>query len=221
MRRLGWKDFKIPLGLVLLCLIPLLGGVVRIQSLAGGGDVTPENARFFAAPLPILIHIIASTFYGFLGAFQFSKGFRVAWPQWHRRAGRFLFVCGLLVGFTGLWMTLTYEVPEALQGPLLYWTRLAVGTGMLVSLVLAIRCILRRDVNGHESWMIRAYALGLGAGTQAVLIGPCIVVFGSVTGLTRDVMMLLTWVINLGIAEWIVRRRGRPRPTPVVLESAR
>ena len=42
---------------------------------------------------------------------------------------------------------------------------------MILCLVLGLRAILRRDVPTHRAWMIRAYALGLGAGTQVVTIG--------------------------------------------------
>ena len=41
-----------------------------------------------------------------LGPLQFAAGFRRRWPAWHRVAGRLLVGCGLLVGLTGLWMTL-------------------------------------------------------------------------------------------------------------------
>ena len=38
-------------------------------------------------------------------------------------------------------------------------------------LVLGFTAIRRRDIPAHRAWMIRAYALGLGAGTQAFTEG--------------------------------------------------
>lgn len=114
---------------------------------------------------------------------------------------------GLLTGATGVWMTLSYDIPRDLQGPLLYGVRLMVGTAMVVSVVLAWSAILRREVPRHEAWMIRAYALGQGAGTQALVLGPWMVISGQSGGLTRDLLMTLSWAINVAVAELIVARR--------------
>ncbi|MFT6864468.1 MAG: hypothetical protein ACJAVK_003034, partial [Akkermansiaceae bacterium] len=55
--------------------------------------------------------------------------------------------------------------------------------------------------------MIRAYALGQGAGTQVLVSIPWLVTVGEPSGFTRDVLMTLAWVINVFVAEWIIRRR--------------
>ena len=53
--------------------------------------------------------------------------------------------------------------------------------------------------------MTRAYALALGAGTQAFTVGFGEALFGS--GVTRtDLMMGAAWAINLAVAEWFIRR---------------
>ena len=59
--------------------------------------------------------------------------------------------------------------------------------------------------------MIRAYALALGAGTQVfVLIVAKEVFSGSV--LAFDLGMGASWLLNLVVAEYVIRRRGRRRP---------
>src|SRR3712207_9150711 len=75
-KRLTKSDWTVPALLVLLSLVPTLGGIARLTSMSGDSPVTPDNARFVAAPTPIIIHVIAATLYSLLGAFQFSKGFR-------------------------------------------------------------------------------------------------------------------------------------------------
>src|SRR3712207_8253453 len=55
-------------------------------------------------------------------SFQFVTGFRRRRPGWHRVAGRLLIACGLLVGLSGLWMTLFYPWPDG-DGELLYALR--------------------------------------------------------------------------------------------------
>lgn len=55
--RTGSAAWLVPIGLILLSVIPLAGGAFRLTQLTGGAAVTPENARFFASPLPVLVHI--------------------------------------------------------------------------------------------------------------------------------------------------------------------
>ena len=76
---------------------------------------------------------------------------------------------------------------------------------------LAVLAIRRRDLARHEAWMIRAYALAQGAGTQAVLMLPPTLVLGEVTHLTRDVLMVLAWALNVVVAEWLIRRGSGQR----------
>jgi Predicted membrane protein (DUF2306) len=202
------NEWLIPFGLILLTAIPMLGGIARIAGLASGAPVTPENARFVGMPLPVIIHIFSATLYCLVGAFQFAPGFRRRRPDWHRRAGRALVVLGIAAGLSGLWMTQFYAVPVSLQGSLLYGVRWLVGSGMVIAIVLAMIAIVgRRDVAQHSAWMIRAYALGQGAGTQVLVLLPVTLIFGESTGLLRDVLMTLAWIINVVLAEWIIRRQ--------------
>jgi hypothetical protein len=100
--------------LLVLSAMPLAGGAFRLTQLAGGAGITPANARFFASPLPVVVHIVGAAVYALVGAFQFANGFRRRWPSWHRVAGRLLVVCGLLVGLSGPWMTLFSPWPKGL-----------------------------------------------------------------------------------------------------------
>jgi uncharacterized membrane protein len=117
----------------------------------------------------VVVHILSAGVYALLGAFQFANRFRRRWPSWHRAAGRLLVGCGLLVGLSGLWMTLFYPLPKS-DGALLYVFRLLFGSSMVVSIGLGFTTIRRGDVNGHRVWMARAYAIGLGAGTQMLTL---------------------------------------------------
>ena len=93
--------------LLVLSAIPLAGGAFRMTQLAGDAEITSANARFFASPLPVELHIVSASLFAILGAFQFSSSFRRRRPGWHRAAGRILVLCGLRLGFSGLWMTLS------------------------------------------------------------------------------------------------------------------
>ena len=201
------SDWRIPGALIALSLVPAVAGMARLAQLAGGATITPENARFFAAPLPILLHILSVVVFSMLGAFQFSPGFRRRRHGWHRAAGRILIPCGMLAALSGLWMTYFYPWPPG-DGQLLYVERLVFGSAMLLSIALSVFAITRRDFVSHGEWMLRAYAIGLGAGTQALTHLPWFLLVGGMPGESpRAVLMGAGWVINVVVAEWIIRNQ--------------
>jgi hypothetical protein len=201
------SDFQVPALLIALSVVPILGGVIRFMSLSANALDGPDDARFVHAPGPLVLHIVSATLFCLLGAFQLAPAFRLRWPGLHRRVGRLLVWCGLLAGATGLWMTAFYAIPVSMQGPLLYFVRLAVGFAMIGSILAAWSSILRRDVARHEAFMIRAYALGQGAGTQVLVLAPWMMISGESGGVTRDVLMTLAWAINIAVAELLIRTR--------------
>jgi uncharacterized membrane protein YozB (DUF420 family) len=203
----GWLA---PLGLLVLGMLPVIMGAFRLEQLSGVSDAMPANARFAPMPLPVVLHIVSAIVFATLGPLQFVAGFRRRWPAWHRVAGRLLVGCGLLVALTGLWMTLFYAPPDG-TGVLLFVSRIVFGSAMLVSIVIGFVVILRRDVQGHRAWMARGYAIGLGAATQMLLLMVAEIVAGRPNELTHDSLTALSWVINLAVAEWAIRRRSAPR----------
>src|SRR5581483_8158175 len=145
----GWLA---PAGLLLLGMLPVMAGAFRLEQLSGISDAMPANPRFAPMPLPVVIHIVSATLFATLGPLQFANGFRRRWPAWHRVAGRLLVLCGLMVGLTGLWMTLFYAPPDD-SGLLLYASRIVFGSAMVVSIVIGLVVILRRNVQSHRAWM--------------------------------------------------------------------
>ncbi|MFD9701835.1 DUF2306 domain-containing protein [Lentzea sp. NPDC059081] len=199
------RDRLVPAAIILFSLVPVLGGALRLTELGGGAEITPDNARFFASPVPVVVHAVTVSVYLVLGAFQFAPGFRRRRPGWHRVAGRVLVLCGLLGALSGLWMTVFYPKPADV-GALLTGFRLVFGTAWVMFLVLGFTAIRRRDVAGHRAWMVRGFAIGLGAGTQALTMGPWIAAFGPLDQLTKAVLMLFSWLFNLAVAELVLRR---------------
>ena len=209
------SDWLIPGALITLSLVPAIAGTVRLAQLAGGATITPENARFFAAPLPILLNIPSVFVFSMLGALQFSPSFRRRRNGWHRAAGRILIPCGLVAALSGLWMAHFYPWPPG-DGQLLYGERLVFGSAMVLSIALSLSAIARRDFVSHGQWMLRAYAIGLGAGTQVLTHLPWFLLVGATPGeRPRAVMMGAGWVINVVVAEWIIHNRTA-RPVAVL-----
>ena len=205
------------IGLILLSAIPLIFGALRLNELANGAEITPDNARFFASPLPVVLHIVGAGVYALLGAFQFVSRLWRRGTGWHRWVGRLLLVPGgLIVGLSGIWMTLFYPRPDG-ASDLLFVLRLLFGSGMVLSIVLGFIAIRRGNMIRHRAWMTRAYAIGLGAGTQVLtgMVGELIA--GPPSELGNALLMGAGWVINLAVAEWAIRRRtARPARTAYV-----
>ena len=198
-------EWLVPAGLIALSLVPIAAGAFRVTDLTTGGTVTPENARFFASPVPVIAHIVGSSVFLVLGALQFAPSLRRR--RWHRIAGRIVAPAGLVSALSALWMTLFYAMP-AINGPGLYVMRLGFGTAMAAAIVVAFVAIRRGDVTTHSAWMTRAYAIGLGAGTQVFTFLPWTLFFGQPGQVMHTVLMGAGWVINLAVAEVVIRRRA-------------
>ena len=198
-------SWVLPTALILLTAIPVGAGGDRIGQLTSGAAITAANARFFADPIPVVIHIIGASTFCWLGAVQFSPSFRARHPRWHRVAGRILVPCGIAAALSGMYMAVFYPEPADV-GPLLTTFRLFFGTAMATCLGLGLRSALRRDFAAHRAWMMRGYAIGIGAGTQAFTQLAWIVPFGPVDRLSNALTLLTGWLINLAVAEWFIRR---------------
>jgi len=199
-------DWKVPLVLLFISAIPLAAGIARLMGLAGNPEITTENARFVAAPLPVIVHVLSVSLFSMLGAFQFSSGLRQRNPGWHGISGCIVVASGIFAALTGLWMTVMYPIPPELQGGLLYAVRVFVSVAMLFSISLAVAAVKAGDIATHRAWMIRAFALGQGAGMQVVVLLPWMLLIGKPNMLQRDVMMSLAWLINLLVAEMAIQR---------------
>ena len=81
---------------------------------------------------------------------------------------------------------------------------------MIVFIVLGFTAIRRRDVTRHRAWMMRGYAIGLGAGTQVLTLMVGELIAGPPSEFSRALLMGAAWVINLAVAEWIIRKRPAP-----------
>ncbi|HJR71402.1 MAG TPA: DUF2306 domain-containing protein [Gammaproteobacteria bacterium] len=204
-------DWWIPVGLLLLGLLPLFGGVVRLIDLASGAVVTDANARYMASPFPITLHVIVCSLYFTLGAFQFWPRIRSSHPKWHRRAGRILIPAGLLSAISGMWMALAYP-PAFGDGRAVMFLRLLVGTAIVVSLVLGFVEIKRQSIATHRAWMIRAYALAIAAGTQPLTLFIAFLLSGKMEEVEFTSGMAAGWLLNLAVAEWVTRKKPMNAP---------
>jgi Predicted membrane protein (DUF2306) len=196
----------IPAGLIALSLIPVVAGAARMIELSSNATLTPDNARFFSVPLPVIVHIPSATIFSLLGAMQFAPTLRRR--PWHRRTGRLVVPAGLAAAISGLWMAVYYHLP-ALDNGLLKVFRVIAGFGMVTSLLLGCQAIRTRRFSAHRAWMMRGYAIGLGAGTQVLTHLLWFVVVGEPTANSRALLMGAGWAINVAVAEWFIHARSQ------------
>src|SRR6185436_18460824 len=100
--------------------------------------------------------------------------------------------------------------------------RLVFGSAMVMSMVLGVDAIRRRNFAAHGDWMIRAYAIGMGAGTQVLTHLPFFILVGKPNEATLALLMGAGWVINLVVAEWVIRTgssRQRRRQPAVTIDA--
>lgn len=198
--------------LFLLASLPVLIGVAILISMQHGQidalSDADDLARRASYPFAVVGHILGGSLMLLLGLAQFSIWFRRKYPAWHRWTGRGLVAGGGYFALSGLWMN------AAVQARADSWLHDAaqnvVAVAMLAVLVLGMHAIWRRDIAAHRAWMMRAYAIGLGAGTQAVILGAWMLAVGLPGEGLRAGLMGLAWAINLAVAEWVIggtRRR--------------
>ncbi len=201
------REWTILISIVVYTFIPAFGGMIRILELAGGPALIPENPRALADPIPVISHIMGSVVFCVAGVVQFLPSIRRHHPSTHRAMGRILVIAGCVSAASGLWMTLFFSFPNALQGSLLFSVRIILGFLMIGLIGWAVVAIRARNVCRHGSLMLRAYAIGQGASTQALFgIGWIVILGTEPAGLQRDVFMVLCWLLNMLVAEILVQR---------------
>lgn len=197
--------------LVLLTAIPVAAGVHRLVQLATITTPPPEDVRFFDAPLPIVLHIVGASVFAVLGALQFVPRLRRRRPDLHRRLGWLLVVAGALAVVSAFWMMIRYPMP-AHEAPVLYVFRTVFGALIVGALIMGVRAALHRDFVAHGAWMLRAYAVAMAAGTQSLVLAPFVVIGGPIEPVPSALIMAACWMLNLGLAEWWIRRRPLSNP---------
>ncbi|TFD87000.1 DUF2306 domain-containing protein [Cryobacterium lactosi] len=196
--RSGWLAIT---GLLLLSALPVLGGVLRL----GEVGAVPESRPPLASSVAIVAHIVATSVYCILGAFQFSPALRIR-RGWHRTAGRALIPAGFLSGLSAVWLAVFFGGPSDERA--LAMIRLVFAVAMTLFLVLGALAITRRDFTGHGAWMTRAFAIAVTGGTQALVVVVWAIPFGEVDVVGETWLVATGFVINSVVAELLTRRRS-------------
>ncbi|WP_420629670.1 DUF2306 domain-containing protein [Candidatus Leptofilum sp.] len=200
------KGWLAPALLLALGSLNVLSGAMQLNNIQQGPPPVPDEftaMQYFLMPIPIVLHIVGGILFNLLGPLQFAPAIWQRWPQWHRWSGRLLIVAGFMVAFSGLWMNHFYP---AYGGVLKYSGIMVNSLGLAVSLLIAVRAILVRDIPHHRVWMMRAIAFGLGPATQRLFVLPIFFITGSISNLMIGFVIWLGFSLNLLVVEWILWR---------------
>ncbi len=199
-------------GLFLVALPPVLIGGFVLASMATGslnGVSDPADiVRRASYPLAMVLHVVGGSAMVILGLTQFSATLRRRLPRLHRWLGRALLALGAGVALSALWMNAS---PLALPESQLHnGAQNIMAAAFLAVAALGLAAARARDFAAHRAWMLRAYAISMGAGTQTLMLFPVFVIYGKVEGLAADLAFISAWALNLAVAEALISRPPRP-----------
>lgn len=168
-------------------------------------DLRPPFIQNLFAHFPALtpLHFIGGAIAIVSGAFQFVPALRRKHLALHRLLGRFYVVAILCSGCAGLVLAI-----NSVGG---LYVQLGFGLMAIVWLITTLKAYLlirQRQVQAHQQWMVRSYAVTLAGVTLRLYLGIS-VLLGVKFVEAYPILAWLCWVPNLIIAELIVRLNHR------------
>ena len=218
MAALTEKIWRLPALLLILAIIPLASAGYHFFTIFQGivlniAPADPIEWLYINNPVPILLHLVPMVVFCVLGPWQLTPAARRRFPKFHRMTGRVYVVAALSVGLSGLYMNVAFPSEEGGLG-----RDVAVflfGIIFVFGLLKGVLAARDRKIAVHRAWMIRVYAIGIGATTQRLLILPVFLTTGTASDHTIAAGIWAGWIINLLIAEWIIRRKTNTQITEV------
>lgn len=197
------KPLRLTLFLAFCTFIPVMMASVRVVEIPLS-LVPDDSLRLMVAPYSFFLHSLAGAIFGIAGPFQFYRVLRQRFGRLHRMTGWAYVASGLLLGSSGLGLLLQVD---SISTSLLDVYRGVMSLALCLSLGLGILAARSRDVQRHRAWMIRAYVIGMGSGTVALVMFPIYLWTGTPpTGLFSDIVFVGWWALNICLGEWVIRQ---------------
>jgi Predicted membrane protein (DUF2306) len=201
-----FRLFQRPMALVLLlaffAAIPVLTALMNVVQIPSG-TYPDDSAHLAVAPISWFAHALAGVVFGITGPVQFVRALRHRFGALHRVTGRIFVLSGVILGLSAVSL-LAQVTPQ--RTPLVDIARGLFGLALLLALVLAMLAIWNRDFLRHRAWAIRAYAVGMGLGTVALVFFPIYIVTGQPPmGLASDILFVASWILTIALGEVVIR----------------
>ena len=170
----------------------------------------PEDSiRLSFAPISHFTHVVGGALFGIIGPIQFGRVLAGRYGRLHRIMGRVFVLCGFALALSSITLLLRFWGDAPL---LLSSARLIFAIALAISLTLGMTAIFAKDIQRHKRWMIRAYAIGMGATVVSVIYIPIFAITGEPPmGLASDILFIGSWTLAVGIAERIIQRGKSPK----------
>jgi uncharacterized membrane protein len=194
--RTGWC-------LVILLIVVLISFAIKraVDTYTGISHENIFELRYLEHPLITALHMLSGIMFITLAPLQFTKKLRLKNLDLHRKLGRVLIVCALISGIYGLIATVALPAFGGLASEASAWF---FGPIFIFSILRAFWCAKNKKITQHREWIIRAFALGLGVGTQRVILIVLMISSGNSFEASFGPALWLGFGLNLVIAEiWI------------------
>ena len=203
MNRYFTKPVVVPAALYFGTLLTILLALVQVVQIPLGA-LPKDSLRLNVTPVWHFMHVLGGATFGILGPIQFSRVLKRKYGRLHRVLGRVFVAAGAMISLSAL--GLLWHFPDT-YSVAMNSGRLLFGIALGVELVKAMQMIRKRDITRHRNWMIRAYAIGIGATAVTMVFFPIFVITGQPpTGNVADIAFLGAWAACIVFAEVLVRR---------------
>ena len=151
----------------------------------------------------LYIHIVFGILALVIGPFTLSSKLREKNVKRHRLLGNIYMVSILFGGLAGLYLAL-----NATGGWVAQLGFALLSIGWLFTMFQALVHIKKRNIQGHQKWMLRNYALTFAAVTLRIWLPLFTVVFGFDNfEYSYASIAWLCWVPNLIVMEWYIQQK--------------
>jgi uncharacterized membrane protein len=189
---------------VIMLLIVEIAAVSALRYVIGSETPPgPILANAFATPF-LVIHVVAAMIALLVGPIQFVRAIRSRWPAFHRATGK-VYVAAIAIGSpAGFVLALGTSA-----GPVAATGFASVAVLSIAFTWLGWRAAIRRQFDEHRAWMLRSWAMTSAAITLRLLL-PASAMLGLGFYTAYPVIAWLSWLINLALFEYLIRRRRGP-----------
>ncbi len=202
MTRYLTKPVVVPAALFFGTLLTIVLALVQAVQIPLGA-LPEDSLRLSTAPVWHFMHVLGGATFGILGPIQFSRVLMRKYGLLHRVMGRVFVAAGAMISLSSL--SLLWHFPDT-YSVAISSGRLLFGIALGVALAIAMQAIRKRDFIRHRNWVIRAYAIGMGATAVTMVFFPIYLITGEAPmGLASDIAFLGSWIACVVFAEGLVR----------------
>ncbi|MGO4531990.1 DUF2306 domain-containing protein [Paenibacillus sp. 2TAF8] len=149
----------------------------------------------------LYIHIVTAIFALIIGPFQLFMKPTNDRKRWHRLLGY-----GYVLSITVSGIVSVYLSLFATGGWVAGLGFMSLDVLWVATTLIATRKIMAKDIQAHEAWMLRSYALTFAAVTLRIWLAPLNLLLGDFEAAFR-VVAWVCWIPNLLVIEAVISRR--------------